>query len=170
MEMIRLNGHFIGITCANNFSGHGFYQFSPELFFRIFSEENGFETNKIFLVINEPGNYWYEIPDPKGLQKRIIFENSKQTFLFILAKKVAVKDIFRHIPQQSDYEYLAWQGKDQFAKRKKTLSQKIFFFLPDYVKKKVRNRLRILDPSAWKVFLSGMGNAKKEEFKKTKNH
>ena len=42
MEMLQEGGHFIGITPANNLMGHGFYQFSPELYFRIFSKENGF--------------------------------------------------------------------------------------------------------------------------------
>ena len=32
MEMLSVGGHFIGITPANNFCGHGFYQFSPELY------------------------------------------------------------------------------------------------------------------------------------------
>ena len=36
MEMVRLDGWFLGITPANNFMGHGVYQFSPEVFFRLF--------------------------------------------------------------------------------------------------------------------------------------
>lgn len=169
MEMLKPNGHFIGITVTNNFPGHGFYQFSPELFFRIFCEENGFETKKIFLAINEPGNYWYEIPDPKDIKKRVLFENSKPSFLLVLAKKIIVTDIFHHIPQQSDYEHLAWKGKDQLTKKKILLLQKIFFFLPDHLKKRIRYRLRIFDPKAWKIFLSDAGSGNKEEFKKKRN-
>ena len=30
MEMVKVGGHFIQVTVANNFIGHGFYQFSPE--------------------------------------------------------------------------------------------------------------------------------------------
>ena len=36
MAMIRMGGHFVNFSPANNFMGHGFYQFSPELFYRIF--------------------------------------------------------------------------------------------------------------------------------------
>jgi hypothetical protein len=140
------------------------------LFFRIFSAENGFEIKKIFLVVNEPGDYWFEIPDPKSVKKRIIFENSKQSYLFILARRTAIKEIFTHTPQQSDYEHLAWEGKEQFARTKKSLSQRIFFFLPDHVKKGIRRKLRILDPKAWKVFLRDTGNGNKEEFKRTQNY
>src|SRR5688572_3667541 len=42
MQMLRAGGHFLGISPTNNQMGHGFYQFSPELFFRVFSPENGF--------------------------------------------------------------------------------------------------------------------------------
>ena len=42
MEMLKVGGHFFAHTMANNFMGHGFYQFSPELFYRVFSPENGF--------------------------------------------------------------------------------------------------------------------------------
>ena len=41
MEMTRVGGRFYMHTCANNLCGHGFYQFSPELFYRVFSPENG---------------------------------------------------------------------------------------------------------------------------------
>jgi SAM-dependent methyltransferase len=169
MEMVKPGGHFIGITCSNNFPGHGFYQFSPELYYRIFSEENGFETKKLFLVVHEESDHWYTVPDPKDRRKRLIFENSKPTFLYIIAKKTAEKQIFSHTPQQSDYEFLAWQGKDQFEKKKKKFFQRILFFLPDYVKTRVRNRLRILDPRAWKIFLKDMGNGDENEFKRTPN-
>jgi len=37
MEMLTVGGHFLGITPANNACGHGFYQFSPDLYFRVFS-------------------------------------------------------------------------------------------------------------------------------------
>jgi SAM-dependent methyltransferase len=36
MDALKTGGHFIGITPANNLMGHGFYQFSPELYFVFF--------------------------------------------------------------------------------------------------------------------------------------
>lgn len=35
MQMLQVGGHYLAITPANNFMGHGFYQFSPELYFSI---------------------------------------------------------------------------------------------------------------------------------------
>jgi hypothetical protein len=43
MEMVRVGGHFIQVNEANNYMGHGFWQFCPELVYRIFSQENGFQ-------------------------------------------------------------------------------------------------------------------------------
>ena len=40
MEMVAVGGHLAIVTGGNNFFGHGFYQFSPELFFRAFNLEN----------------------------------------------------------------------------------------------------------------------------------
>jgi hypothetical protein len=169
MEMLKVGGTFIAITITNNFSGHGFYQFSPELFFRIFSPENGYETKKMYLAISGSGANWYEIPDPKNIQSRVLLENSKQSFLLIQATKTEKKKIFDIIPQQSDYEHLAWEGKNQFRASKTSLASKVLFFIPDYLKKKIRSRLRIIDPIAWRSFLRNTGSGKKSDFKKIKN-
>lgn len=49
MEMVKVDGHFMSVTPCNNMMGHGFYQFSPELFFRVFCEENGFVVEGMFI-------------------------------------------------------------------------------------------------------------------------
>ena len=55
MEMVRLGGHLFFHTCTNNYCGHGFYQFSPELFYRALSPENGFEVTR--MVLHRVGPY-----------------------------------------------------------------------------------------------------------------
>ena len=40
MDMVNVSGHYLAITPANNFCGHGFYQFSPELYFSVLTREN----------------------------------------------------------------------------------------------------------------------------------
>jgi hypothetical protein len=106
MQMVETGGHFISITPANNQMGHGFYQFSPELFFRIFSKENGFEVVKLFLNTSSPkGSFgaWYEVKDPHDVHSRVLLTNSMETNMMVIAKKVANKEIFKTTPQQSDY-------------------------------------------------------------------
>src|SRR5262249_3624220 len=36
MEMVRVGGYFTQVSTANNFMGHGFWQISPELIYRVF--------------------------------------------------------------------------------------------------------------------------------------
>jgi len=111
MEMLKVDGYFISVTCCNNFPGHGFYQFSPELFFRIFNQENGFEILNLFISEN---NIWYEVKNPEEVKSRVIFRNNHETSLLVFAKKVAEKNIFQLYPYQSDYVSL-W--KDQTHER-----------------------------------------------------
>ena len=109
MEMVQCNGHFIGIVPCNNYMGHGFYQFSPELFFRIFTEENGFKMEKMILYETSPMARWYQVFDPQEIGRRVEVRTRRNTLLIIQARKVAVKSLFTTTPQQSDYAAI-WQG------------------------------------------------------------
>jgi len=103
MEMVKIDGHYLGITPANNFFGHGFYQFSPELYFTVLSPENGFEIVRMmaFEEITDP--VWYAVKSPRKLGERVTLENSHPVYLLVVARKVARVPIFGKKPQQSDY-------------------------------------------------------------------
>ncbi|MBM3890254.1 MAG: hypothetical protein FJ388_14160 [Verrucomicrobia bacterium] len=118
MEMVAVGGHFLGITPVNNCLGHGFYQFSPELFFRIFSEENGFRVVTMAVVEIGPWASWYEVRDPKSVGQRAELVNTRPTYLFVLAERTKVVPVFSARPHQSDYieprrlhDPTAWQIK-----------------------------------------------------------
>jgi len=111
MEMLQVNGHFISITPANNLLGHGFYQFSPELFYRIFSQENGFSMIDMFLYEGRKDEKWYSVMDPNKLGQRVLLKNARQAYLMILAKKIKCVEIFTEAPQQSDYVAI-WDSTD----------------------------------------------------------
>ncbi len=99
MDCLEIGGHYIGITPANNQMGHGFYQFSPELYFRVFSAENGFSVQKMLLKTN---NSVYEVTDPLVARSRVELVNSSPATLVIIAKKIENTSRFQ-TPQQSDY-------------------------------------------------------------------
>ena len=101
MNALKPGGHFISITVANNYNGHGLYQFSPELFFRIFSKENGFAVKKMILTPGEKN--WYEVTDPNLVNSRVQFKNSVYTRLMLIAEKIEDVEIFTSFPYQSDY-------------------------------------------------------------------
>lgn len=103
MEMTAVGGHFISITPANNFLGHGFYQFSPELFFSALSEDNGFEVVRVIAFENRRNARWFAAKDPRVIKRRVTLTNSTPTYLLVLARRVAARPIFALPPQQSDY-------------------------------------------------------------------
>lgn len=110
-QLLKVGGHFISITCANNFLGHGFYQFSPELFFRVFCPANGFEIESLILCeVNADGD-WYEVSDPATVRSRVELRNNARTYIMTRARKVADVTMFRETPQQSDYHDQEWQSE-----------------------------------------------------------
>jgi SAM-dependent methyltransferase len=111
MELLKVGGRLFIHTCANNLCGHGFYQFSPELFYRAFSPENGFEVER--MVIHHVGPYgnWHEVADPNVIRERVELITFTPMLLLVQAKRTAIKDIFAKAPQQSDYTTL-WQNAD----------------------------------------------------------
>ena len=46
VALCRVGGHLFHSLPANNLAGHGFYQFSPELFFNLYQAKNGFELRR----------------------------------------------------------------------------------------------------------------------------
>lgn len=108
MSSVAEGGHLIIATPANNLMGHGFYQLSPELFLRAFSEENGFEIVTMILADQYEESPWYEINlshRPTELAKRFVApSNWKPTYLLVLGKRKSLKSIFNKFPQQMSYE------------------------------------------------------------------
>jgi hypothetical protein len=112
MEMVRVGGRFFTHTPANNWCGHGLYQFSPELFFRTLSEENGFVLER--MVIHRVGPYgrWHEVNDPKAIHARVELVTLTPVQLLIQAQRTRAVPIFAQTPQQSDYS-VRWDDPNQ---------------------------------------------------------
>jgi hypothetical protein len=127
MEMLEVGGHYIGITPCNNFLGHCFYQFSPELYYRVFSKENGFEVKKMYFFIDDRGTSFYEVKDPAVVRERVILNNAYPSFLMVVATKVSMEPIFSTTPQQSDYENIIW--------KKEKIRKKIEKYIPKPLRK-----------------------------------
>ena len=108
MEMVEIGGHLVIITGGNNFLGHGFYQFSPELFYRALSRENGFRVER--MIAAEVGGRWFEVADPVNIKSRVELVNDKPVYLMVLARKLASLPLFTRAPQQSDYVEL-WRNE-----------------------------------------------------------
>lgn len=100
MDLVSVGGHFISITPWNNWGGHGFYQFSPELFYRVLSDENGFKVER--MLMNQGGK-WFLIKDPRTLGYRVETYDCRPTLVYLSARRLTLRPIFSKWPQQSDY-------------------------------------------------------------------
>jgi SAM-dependent methyltransferase len=112
MEMVRPGGSLIIITPANNQFGHGFYQFSPELFYNVLSEANGFHVEKMVAIELSPAHRQYNVADPSSVRGRVTLTNSWPVSLFVHAKRVKTVPLFTRTPQQTDYS-AAWKSQSQ---------------------------------------------------------
>lgn len=117
LRMVRVGGTMFWSMPANNYCGHGFYQFSPELIFRIFSPEFGFRVEQALLFTHPfPGGElssrmdFYAIRDPDEVRSRVAFMNGVPTGMLFEARKERRVNLFNPVPQQSDYSR-AWAGK-----------------------------------------------------------
>ena len=102
MRMVAPDGHFLAITVVNNMMGHGFYQFGPELFYRVLSKANGFAVERM-LVTEASSTRWYEVSDPEIVGARVQLRSFRPAYLCVAARRTARRPILETMPQQSDY-------------------------------------------------------------------
>lgn len=118
MNMVEMGGAIVVVTNANNHCGHGFYQFSPEFFFRAFVEANGFEVQDV-IVVEHPypaaelssDQRCYRVTDPDRLRQRVGLVSGRPSQVMTLAKRVNDSNPFTVPPQQSDYVQ-AWRRSE----------------------------------------------------------
>jgi hypothetical protein len=145
MMMAKTGGRIFMTTVANNLCGHGFYQFSPELIFRIFSPENGFERPKVALLEGtfpwiemSPARAIYEVVDPIEVHGRVGLQTSSPVMMMVDTHKIRHVEPFRENPQQSDY-VATWQASSKSqAASPRSLVRQVLYALPS----EWQNRLR----------------------------
>ena len=108
MDALKVGGHFFAALPANNLCGHGFYQFRAEFFYRVFSEQNGFELRKLFVAPAYIAGKWldgpaFEVSDPKKVRDRVQIEGKRMMLFLVQAQKMKQEAVFAKWPQQSDY-------------------------------------------------------------------
>jgi SAM-dependent methyltransferase len=109
-KMLRVGGMFLMVDGANNFLGHGLYQFSPELLWRTFSRENGFEIELMQLVDDVGTPSPRDVPDPalRGQRSNMTMSTARTYVLMAARKTFEIPDNEQKV-YQSDY-IAAWRG------------------------------------------------------------
>ncbi len=107
--LCKTGGQIIHILPANNFCGHGFWQMSPELFFSLYSNKNGYKDTEVFLVkVHDPRHNFYKVIKPKSGDRVNIYSKDG---LFVCVRTIRRRAKFIHSNvQQSDYVHL-WNSK-----------------------------------------------------------
>jgi hypothetical protein len=103
LDAVAVGGHYVCITPANNLFGHGFYQFSPELFYRILSPSNGFVVECMLLRADRRLARWYSIMDPAVVGDRVTLAGASPAYLYVVGRRLEQRQLFDVHPQQSDY-------------------------------------------------------------------
>ena len=100
--LANTGGQILHILPASGFCGHGFWQFSPELFFSLYSEANGYGETEVFLADLSDEACWYHVrkPDPG---KRVDVVTAKA--LYVLVRTRVVGPLSHARVQQSDYAH-----------------------------------------------------------------
>lgn len=99
--LCRPTGQIIHMLPSNNLCGHGFWQFSPELFFSLYCESNGYADTEVFLADLTNTKTWFKVTPPRD-GNRVNVHSS--TELYVLVRTVLKGNSFSHNDvQQSDY-------------------------------------------------------------------
>ncbi|MBL7861584.1 MAG: hypothetical protein JNJ65_10500 [Cyclobacteriaceae bacterium] len=170
MDMLEVGGHFLSITPTNNLCGHGFYQFSPELFFSVFSEKHGFVIKLLAMGVEQDAEgitEWYQVNDPKTVKRRVTLRNSQPTHIMIIAQKITDTENISLQPIQSDYE-MVWEV---FSSQKNDIpikhERKVIYYyrkyMPSFLKQVVR---KFVGSSEVHRDLTGLGIVNPDFFKK----
>ena len=107
IDLCRVGGHVFHSLPANNLTGHGFYQFSPELFFNLYQERNGFALRGLWFALKADLAHWWQVADPRAVKRRVTLRNSHEVYMLVLAQKIAEVGPLP-APQQSDYAESEW--------------------------------------------------------------
>ena len=153
MDAVRVGGHFFGIVPANNWCGHGFYQYSAEFLYRVFSPDNGFEVVRLLIAPVSGGGRWldgpaFEVADPKLMRNRANIEGRRELSFLVQARKLEQKAVYTRWPQQSDYS-AAWSE----AKTSSTVADAIIRRPPWLIRRAgavARVLVRFYERSIWR--------------------
>lgn len=110
MRLVKVGGAVYTQNPCNSLAGHGFYQFSPELMYRVFSEQNGFKISFVRIsmahrlsVEQTTGQHVYDVADPAKSGGRIMLACKNPALMMSLAVKQMEVEPFARPVLQSDY-------------------------------------------------------------------
>ena len=88
-SLCKVGGKILHCLPANNNCGHGFWQFSPELFFQLYQKNNGYSETEIYLInLHDKKNFYKINIQKKG--SRLELNSKEPLYIFIKTKKLVI--------------------------------------------------------------------------------
>ena len=112
IDLLDIGGIFLSITCNNNLSGHGIYQFSPEFFMSAFNDKYGMKIIEIYLAeVNSEFDKWIRCDSYNGWRNVSKFNSLSEVYIITIAKKISNDrmSLIHNSPQQYSYENIDWK-------------------------------------------------------------
>jgi len=115
MELLKKDGRLFIHTPVNNTSGHGFYQFSPEIFYGVLGPDNGFEMERLIVHRTGPYGRWFQVSNPGVIRDRVELITLTPIMALVQARRIEIKPIFQKWPQQTLYVDM-WKAGEKVQK------------------------------------------------------
>lgn len=106
--LCKSGGSIIHALPANNYNGHEFWQFSPELFFSLYSASNGFVDTEVYIAELDDDQNWWRAAVPAG-GVRVEYTSASRSYVLVITRKQAAET--SQNVQQSDYVVNWKQGQ-----------------------------------------------------------
>ncbi len=121
-RLCRTGGQIVHYLPANNACGHGFWQFSPELFFSLYSTENGYSNTEVFLADLTDLKHWYSVSKPAN-GKRVNVTTRNETYILVRTR-LDTAGFHHENVQQSDYVH-QWNSTEGGVRPKRSFSDRM---------------------------------------------
>jgi len=114
INLLEIGGIFCSITCNNNFSGHGFYQYSPEFFISSFQPKYGMKIEMLYLAQQDTDFHtWVNVNYLSDFifgRNTTSFDTNKPVYIITVARKIFTerKSLLTNCPNQYSYKNINW--------------------------------------------------------------
>ena len=118
IDSLNVGGIFCSVTCNNNLSGHGMYQFSPEFFLSAFRPKYGMEILELHIgIVGTGAEAWKDVNSfhrEGGGRNCTKFQSPADVYILTIARKISDErsSLITDSPQQYSYEELDWKRMD----------------------------------------------------------
>lgn len=132
MGMVKVGGHLLITTPTNNMCGHGFYQFSPELFYRALGTENGYRVERLLVLeddhaagralnvlpylLERAGPRYSVVDAARTPTSQMEFTSRRPTMLLLQARRITDAPPLAESPQQSRFS-VHWESEASSRRR-----------------------------------------------------